>query len=135
MRIRRSGRTIRLNRPGLSFGYFFRGGGNLSSVDKEILACTVEGYKEQAFISMNRQQAARAEIDDGNEVQVLDIDSRKPFVIVLPVNAGSITFYDVNGNTVLSQRQPLGLTDSPKIENPQQKTGQAQTFLGLSCFS
>ena len=107
LRIRRSGRTIRLNRPGLSFGYFFRGGGNLSSVDKEILACTVEGYKEQAFISMNRQQAARAEIDDGNEVQVLDIDSRKPFVIVLPVNAGSITFYDVNGNTVLYQRNPL----------------------------
>lgn len=61
----------------------------------------VEGYKEQAFISMNRQQAARAEIDDGNEVQVLDIDSRKPFAIVLPVNAGSITFYDINGNTVL----------------------------------
>ena len=104
MRIRRSGRTIRLNRPGLSFGYFFCGGGNLSSVDKEILACTV---KEQAFISMNRQQAARAEIDDGNEVQVLDIDSRKPFAIVLPVNAGSITFYDVNGNTVLYQRNPL----------------------------
>lgn len=107
MRIRRSGRTIRLNRPGLSFGYFFCGGGNLSSVDKEILACTVEGYKEQAFVSMNRQQAARAEIDDGNEVQVLDIDSRKPFAIVLPVNAGSITFYDVNGNTVLYQRNPL----------------------------
>ena len=56
---------------------------------------------------MNRQQAARAEIDDGNEVQVLDIDSRKPFAIVLPVNAGSITFYDVNGNTVLYQRNPL----------------------------
>ena len=89
-----------MNRPGLSFGYFFRGGGNLSSVDKEILACTVEGYKEQAFISMNRQQAARAD-------QVLDIDSRKPFAIVLPVNAGSITFYDVNGNTVLYQRNPL----------------------------
>ena len=50
---------------------------------------------------MTRQQAARAEIDDGNEVQVLDIDSRKPFAIVLPVNAGSITFYDINGNTVL----------------------------------
>ena len=47
------------------------------------------------------------EIDDGNEVQVLDIDSRKPFAIVLPVNAGSITFYDVNGNTVLYQRNPL----------------------------
>ena len=79
----------------------FAAGGNLSSVDKEILACTVEGYKEQAFISVNRQQAARAEIDDGNEVQVLDIDSGKPFAIVLPVNSGIITFYDINGNTVL----------------------------------
>ena len=67
----------------------------------------MEGYKEQAFISMNRQQAARAEIDDGNKVQVLDIDSRKPFAIVLPVNAGSITFYDINGNTLLYQINPL----------------------------
>lgn len=98
---------VYVNRPGLSFGYFFRGGGNLSSVDKEILACTVEGYEEQAFISMNRQQAARAEIDDGNAVQVLDIDSGKPFAIVLPVNAGSITFYDVNGNALPYQRNPL----------------------------
>ena len=67
----------------------------------------MEGYKEQAFISVNRQQAARAEIDDGNEVQVLDIDSGKPFAIVLPVNAGSITFYDVHGNKVLYQSYPL----------------------------
>ena len=29
-----------------------------------------------------------------------NIDSNKPFAIVLPISAGTITFYDVNGNTV-----------------------------------
>ncbi len=61
---------------------------------------TVEGYNERAFISMNQQQVTQLEIDDGNTIQVLDIDSNKPFAIVLPINAGTITFYDVNGNTV-----------------------------------
>ena len=40
------------------------------------------------------------EIGNGNSVQVIDIDSKKPFAIVLPVNAGSIVFYDVDGNAV-----------------------------------
>ena len=52
------------------------------------------------FISMNQQQVTQLEIDDGNTIQVLDIDSNKPFAIVLPISAGTITFYDVNGNTV-----------------------------------
>ena len=37
---------------------------------------------------------------DADLERVLDIDSNKPFAIVLPINAGTITFYDVNGNTV-----------------------------------
>lgn len=45
--------SIYVNRPGLSFGYFFRGGGNLSGVASEITEFTVEGYEERAFISMN----------------------------------------------------------------------------------
>ena len=69
--------SVYVNRPGLSFG-----------------------YNERAFISMNQQQVTQLEIDDGNTIQVLDIDSNKPFAIVLPINAGTITFYDVNGNTV-----------------------------------
>ncbi len=85
----------------LSFGYFFRGGGKLFRGFKEECAeYTVEGYNERAFISMNQQQVTQLEIDDGNTIQVLDIDSNKPFAIVLPINAGTITFYDVNGNTV-----------------------------------
>ena len=45
--------SVYVNRPGLSFGYFFRGGGNLSGVQRGIAEYTVEGYNERAFISMN----------------------------------------------------------------------------------
>lgn len=99
--------SVYVNRPGLSFGYFFRGGGSLSGIDKGIAEYTVEGYKERAFISMNQQQVAQLEIDDGNSIQVIDIDSNKPFAIVLPINAGIVTFYDVNGNTVEYWNNPL----------------------------
>ena len=99
--------SVYVNRPGLSFGYFFRGGGNLSEVQRGIVEFTVEGYNERAFISMNQQHVQQLEIDDGNAIQVIDIDSNKPFVIVLPINAGKITFYDVNRNTVEYWNNPL----------------------------
>lgn len=67
----------------------------------------VEGYKERAFISMSKQQVECLEIDDGNSIQVIDIDSNKPFAIVLPVNAGDIAFYDVYGNIVEFQKHQL----------------------------
>ncbi len=87
--------SVYVNRPGLSFGYFFRGGGTLSGIQRGIVEFTVEGYNERAFISMNQQQVQQLEIDDGNTIQVVDIDRNKPFAIVLPINAGNITFYDV----------------------------------------
>ena len=99
--------SVYVKHPGLSFGYFFRGGGNLSGVQRGIAEFTVEGYNERAFISMNQQQVQQLEIDDGNAIQVIDIDSNKPFVIVLPINAGKITFYDVNRNTVEYRNNPL----------------------------
>ena len=99
--------SVYVNRPGLSFGYFFRGGGNLSEVQRGIVEFTVEGYNERAFISMNQQQVQQLEIDDGKAIQVIDIDSNKPFAIVLPINAGKITFYDVNRNTVEYWNNPL----------------------------
>ncbi len=49
---------------------------------------------------MNTQKIVRLEIDDGNGIQVIDIDSSKPFAIVLPLNVGNISFYDTNGNIV-----------------------------------
>ena len=99
--------SVYVNRPGLSFGYFFRGGGSLSGVERGIAEFTVDGYNERAFISMNQPKAARLEIDDGNTVQIIDLNSDQPFAIVLPANAGVIHFYDGNGNPVNYQKNPL----------------------------
>lgn len=99
--------SIYVNRPGLSFGYFFRGGGDIVEVDEYIAEFVVEGYNERAFISMNTQNVVRLEIGDGNNVRVIDIDSGKPFAIVLPLNAENICFYNTNGTVVEYLRQPL----------------------------
>lgn len=92
--------SIYVKRPELSFGYFFRGGGDIVQAEKYIAEFTVEGYNERAFISTNTQSVDRVEIDVGNSVRVIDIDNNKPFAIVLPDNVGEICFYDVNGNVV-----------------------------------
>lgn len=85
--------SVYVNRPGLSFGYFFRGGGDIVEVDDYIAEFVVEGNNERAFISMNTQNIVRLEVDDGNGIQVIDIDSGKPFAIVLPLNVcSSIAF-------------------------------------------
>lgn len=100
--------SIYVNRPGLSFGYFFRGGGDIIAVEDYIAEFTVEGYSERAFISMNTQNVDRLEIYDGNIIDwVIDIDSDRPFAIILPINAGNIRFYDVNGNVVEYLTQSL----------------------------
>ena len=95
--------SVYVNRPGLSFGYFFRAGGKLSEIQEGI----AEGANERALISMNQQQVQQLQIDDGHAKQAIDIDSDQPFAIVLPINAGSITFYDVNGNAVEYWNHPL----------------------------
>lgn len=99
--------SVYVHRPGRSFGYFFRGGGSLSGVERGIAEFTVEGYEERAFLSMNQQQVVRLEIDDGNSIQAIDLDRSKPFAVVLPVNAGIVTFYDENGKTVEYWNYPL----------------------------
>lgn len=99
--------SIYVNRPGLSFGYFFRGGGSVIETERYIAEIYIEGYNERAFVSMNRQQVSKVEIDDGNEVQTIEIDSEKPFVFILPNNVGSLTIYDINGNIVESVQHKI----------------------------
>lgn len=92
--------SVYVNRSGLSFGYFFRAGGAVVEIEKYIAEYTIEGYNERAFLSMNEQKVARLEMDNGHGIEVIDIDSNKPFAIVLPVNAGTVTFFDENGKRV-----------------------------------
>ena len=92
--------SLYVNRPGLSFGYFFRAGGSLGGVEEYIMECTVEGYHERAFVSMNKPKVERLEVDGGNAKQVIEIDSGRPFALVLPVNAGEVTFFGADGTAV-----------------------------------
>jgi hypothetical protein len=57
--------SIYVNHPGLSFGYFFRAGGDVSEIEKYVAEFSIEGYNERAFISTNTQQVNKVEIDDG----------------------------------------------------------------------
>ena len=107
--------SVYVNRPGLSFGYFFRGGGTLSGIQRGIVEFTVEGYNERAFISMNQQQVQQLEIDDGNTIQVVDIDRNKPFAIVLPINAGTITFYEPESGSFGGLGHPICDADTGDI--------------------
>ena len=50
---------------------------------------------------------SKVEIDDGNEVQTIEIDSEKPFAFILPANAGNVTIYDINGNIVESVQHKI----------------------------
>ena len=92
--------SVYVNRPGLSFGYFFRGGGSLSSITENIAEISVKGYNDRAFISMNKQNVQRVELNDGKNVEIIEVDSNKPFAIVIPSNKGIISFYDNSNNIV-----------------------------------
>lgn len=99
--------SVYIKHSGLSFGYFFRAGGSIGEIDDGILACTPEGCNEQGFISMNKQKAAQLEIDNGIELKTVELDSESPFALVLPVNAGELRFYDVNGNIIEYHEQKM----------------------------
>lgn len=94
--------SIYVNPPGLSFGYFFRGGGSVMDTEQMVAEFSIEGYDERAFVSMNQQKICRVEIDDGRGIQRIDLDSTKPFAFILPKSAGSVTLYDVNDTIVHS---------------------------------
>ena len=99
--------SIYVNRKRIPFGYFFRGGGATGAIAEGVAQFYINGYKEQAFISMNRQKISKVEINNSNSIQTIAIESAKPFAFILPVNIGSVTMYDINGNIIESQRQKL----------------------------
>lgn len=99
--------SIYVNRDGLSLGYFFRGGGSTVGTSEGIAEFKIEGYNERAYLSMNRQQISRVKIDNGQTVEFIEIDSTKPFVFILPANAGSVRIYDIDGNVIQSIQELL----------------------------
>ena len=99
--------SIFVNRPGLSFGYFSHSGERTIAMEESIAEFTIDGYTERAFISMNRQNVKRVVIEDVNNFNEMDINSEAPFVIILPVDSGKISFYDADGNKLDYVNCPL----------------------------
>lgn len=96
--------SIYTNNPGFSFGYHFSSGGSSGSLYAGVQEFYRESYSDRAFLSMNKQQICKAEIDDGTRIKTIPIDSQKPFVIVFPARDGNVTFYDINGHAVQTGR-------------------------------
>lgn len=97
--------SVYLNRNGLSFGYFFRSGGSLGIVEDGIAEFRFLGNNGVAYISMNAQNIARIEIYNGLDFRMIDLDSDKPFAIVVSNQDGTVRFYDVDGNVVETVRE------------------------------
>ena len=95
--------SVYVNRPGLSFGYFFRGGGSLSGVERGIAEFTVDGYNERAFISMNQPKAARLEIDDAIRFKSSILTAISRLRSSYP-QCWRYPFYDGNGNPEIIKR-------------------------------
>ena len=99
--------SVYVDRPRISSGYFFRFSGPASTASRDITAFTVKDYNEAAFVSMNAKQIFQVEIGDGDNIRVIDIDPNKPFAIVLPLNEGSICFYNLDGECIEYYKQAI----------------------------
>ena len=53
-----------------------------------------------ALISMNKENISRIELDNGVEVTTISVDPEKPFAVVIPMNCGSVTLFDINDTIV-----------------------------------
>ena len=92
--------SIYVKQPWPSTGYFFRYGGAVPGMDKYLSGITFEKCKESAVVTTNGCGVERLEIDNGNSQEIVNIDSRSPFALILPKDADEITFYDTEGSTV-----------------------------------
>ena len=63
----------------------------------------MKGFDEKIYMSLNKQQIAKIEINTSNGVEIKDIDNSKPFTIILSANSEILKMYDINGDIVESK--------------------------------
>ena len=102
--------TIYENYPAwYSFGYFSTG----LSINNDYVTETIQGYSgygdASMMISMNKPQIAKIVYGaEGSTKAVIEVDPDQPFVAILPLDYGTITLYDRDGNI-----SPLEYVDTP----------------------
>lgn len=87
------------NKKGISFGYSFRSGGDLSGISNTAIKYVYDN-KGCVLVSLNRQRFQKIEVDNG-EGDLIEVDAKKPVVAVFPVNSGILKLYDEAGKEVL----------------------------------
>lgn len=91
--------SIYLSREGLSYGYFFRQGGNDPYMTEGVRGVAFED-KGIALMSLNEDGVSRIVVESTGGERVIQVDPGKPFTVVLPVDCGAITMYDAQDNIV-----------------------------------
>ncbi len=91
--------SIYQNKEGLSFGYFFRLGGRLTEISDKILKVASNGHGD-IFLSLNKLQVSRIEINDGEYTKEVFIENTKPFTLIIPENSEEIKFYTIDGDSI-----------------------------------
>ena len=76
----------------------------MAGMKEEFLQGAIKkGFDEKIYMSMNKQQIAKIEINTSNGVETMEIDNSKPFTIILPANSEILKMYDINGDIVESK--------------------------------
>lgn len=91
--------SLYIKRDGLYFGYFFIAGGNDAKIPDYVREFRC-GTKGTALVSMNKDKVKLIELDNGNEVTKIEVDPRKPFAVIIPVNPGSVKLYNTSNELV-----------------------------------
>lgn len=87
-----------INRPGVSYGFFFRQSGNL---DRDMGIRKLDlGQYGAAYVSLNSQQVAKVIRDDGTKPVTKSVSPYSPFVIVSEKHDCAFRFYDEKGQEV-----------------------------------
>lgn len=91
--------SIYLSKEGMHYGYFFRQGGFDAYMAENVKGVVFED-KGIALLSMNQDKVCKIVVDNELGEQVIQVNPEEPFVVVLPIDCGEITMYDVQENIV-----------------------------------
>lgn len=80
--------SLYVNKKEPSFGYIFRGGGDLSGISNPAIKY-IYGNKGCVLVSLNEQRIQKIERDNG-ERDLMEVDVDKPIVAVFPLNSGIV---------------------------------------------
>lgn len=83
-----------------SFGYSFASGGCTQLEMKGVVKYYRGLSQEAVYLSMNKQQVNKVEIDNGYTVEKIELDHTRPFALILSNDLKGISFYTIDGNIV-----------------------------------